>query len=123
MINIELLDSFVASNEQASANPNRYVFQLGPVEQLIVPSVYNAPSGDINTVMRNGPPYFINLRPSEAFSIQSGLFQLLVNNARGGGGSSFIAKIIYLINTDVIQVLNDSNTPMTADDVLNYTSP
>jgi hypothetical protein len=123
MVNIELLDSYVASNPVAAANPNSFLIQLGPVENIIVPSVDNAATSDINSAMRNGTPYFVNLRPSEAFSIDSALFQLLVQNATGGGGSSFIGKICYLINRGVIQVLNDSNTPMTAKQVLSYTAP
>jgi hypothetical protein len=123
MVNIEILDSYVFSNPVAQNNPNRFVLQLGPIEDIIVPSTLNAATSDINEAMRNGSPYFINLRPSEAFPIDSGIFQLLVNNARGGGGSSFIAKLIYLVNRDVIQVLNDSNVAMTPDEILNYTSP
>ena len=121
MINISLTSSFVSGTPIIQADPRHFLLQLGPITNTIIPSSskVNPPSDP----QRDGGTFQINLRPDETFSFENEVFQSLVENATQGGDTSFLTRILYLIDKGVIQITQDGGPPLTAKAILAYTAP
>lgn len=121
MILIKIKDTYVASNPTIAANPNAFILHLGDDDFAIPSSSRNL--GSIDSAVRTGSPYQINLKPYEEFGIDDTVFESLVDSAKQGGDTSFINRILHFVNVGVLEVRQDGGSPLTSKQVLAYTAP
>lgn len=121
MVNLTMTTTFLTTNATAKINPNKFCLQLGD-EHFIIPSISRPSNPDNPDQVIRGGVNQINLRGYESFCIENQVFQDLVNSARDGGDTTWLNRIIFYVNTNVLQVDQDG-TVLTSDQILNYVSP
>jgi hypothetical protein len=121
VINISFTAAALASDPIISVADHNFVLQLGPVRNVLIPRDTSNPLGN---PLRNGSGFQLQLRLNESISLEDTEFQVLIENATGGGDVSFLNRLITLVARNIIQVNQDETTPaLTSKQILAYTAP
>ena len=121
MINISFTPYALTQHPLLSTVPqNAFALQLGPVSNVLIPRPGSISPGD---PLRNGSAFQIDLRLGETFELEDVIFEILVDNAKAGGDVSFLNRLLQYVNSNILQVQQDNQAPLTSEQILAYTAP